>query len=186
MPLPAEMLWIDDVSIEQIDAEQLSVAMGYLPQDVSLLEGTIAENIARFQDLDSAEIISAAKMVGLHEVILRLPLGYDTRIDESGVSLSGGQRQLVGLARAVYKSPAILVLDEPNAHLDEAGETHLLNALLALKKQGKTIVVISHRTNILKVTDQLLVMKSGEIAHHGPTGAVIKQLHHDRSTLQAA
>ena len=186
MPLPAEMLWIDDVSIEQIDAEQLSVAMGYLPQDVSLLEGTIAENIARFQDMDSAEIISAAKMVGLHEVILRLPLGYDTRIDESGVSLSGGQRQLVGLARAVYKSPAILVLDEPNAHLDEAGETHLLNALLALKKQGKTIVVISHRTNILKVTDQLLVMKSGEIAHHGPTGAVIKQLHHDRSTLQAA
>lgn len=176
MPLEHGMLLVDNISIEQVDQQQLSAAIGYLPQDVSLLEGTIAENIARFQDLDSTEIISAAKMVGLHEVILRLPLGYDTRIDESGVALSGGQRQLVGLARALYKSPAILVLDEPNAHLDESGETHLLNTLQALKNQGKTIIVISHRTNILKITDQLMVMKNGGIAHHGATELVIKQL----------
>lgn len=180
------MLLVDDVSIEQLNPHLLSAAMGYLPQDVSLLEGTIAENIARFETLDSVEIIAAAKVVGLHDVILRLPLGYDTRIDESGVSLSGGQRQLIGLARAVYKSPSILVLDEPNAHLDESGETYLLNALLALKNQGKTIVVISHRTNILKVTDQLMVMKNGEISHHGATDLVIKQLHNERSIQQAA
>lgn len=186
MPVPHGTLLIDDVSIEQVNPQQLSAALGYLPQDVSLLEGTIAENIARFEALDSAEIIAAAKVVGLHEAILRLPLGYDTRVDESGVSLSGGQRQLIGLARAVYKSPSILVLDEPNAHLDEYGETHLLNALQAFKNQGKTVVVISHRTNILKVTDQLLVMKNGEVLHHGPTDIVIKQLNNEKSTQQAA
>lgn len=186
MPVPHGTLLIDDVSIEQVNPQQLSAALGYLPQDVSLLEGTIAENIARFEVLDSAEIIAAAKVVGLHEAILRLPLGYDTRVDESGVSLSGGQRQLIGLARAVYKSPSILVLDEPNAHLDEYGESHLLNALQAFKNQGKTVVVISHRTNILKVTDQLLVMKNGEVLHHGPTDIVIKQLNNEKSTQQAA
>ncbi|MES2579317.1 MAG: type I secretion system permease/ATPase [Pseudomonadota bacterium] len=186
MPVPHGTLLIDDISIEQVNAQQLSAALGYLPQDVSLLEGTIAENIARFETLDSAEIIAAAKAVGLHEAILRLPLGYDTKVDESGVSLSGGQRQLIGLARAVYKSPSILVLDEPNAHLDEYGETHLLNALQAFKNQGKTVVVISHRTNILKVTDQLLVMKNGEVLHHGPTDIVIKQLNNEKSTQQAA
>ena len=182
MPLQNGMLLIDGVSIEQINPQQLSAAMGYLPQDVSLLEGTIAENIARFEALDSAEIIAAAKAVGLHETILRLPLGYDTKVDDAGLSLSGGQRQLVGLARAVYKSPAILVLDEPNAHLDESGETHLLNALLTLKNQGKTMVVISHRTNILKVADQLMVMKNGEILHHGATNIVLKQLQQEKST----
>jgi ATP-binding cassette, subfamily C, bacterial exporter for protease/lipase len=186
MPVPHGTLLIDDVSIEQVNPQQLSTALGYLPQDVSLLEGTIAENIARFEALDSAEIIAAAKVVGLHEAILRLPLGYDTKVDESGMSLSGGQRQLIGLARAVYKSPSILVLDEPNAHLDEYGETHLLNALQTFKNQGKTVVVISHRTNILKVTDQLLVMKNGEILHHGPTDIVIKQLNNEKSTQQAA
>lgn len=186
MPVPHGTLLIDDVSIEQVNSQRLSATLGYLPQDVSLLEGTIAENIARFEALDSAEIIAAAKVVGLHEAILRLPLGYDTRVDESGVSLSGGQRQLIGLARAVYKSPSILVLDEPNAHLDEYGESHLLNALQAFKNQGKTVVVISHRTNILKVTDQLLVMKNGEVLHHGPTDIVIKQLNNEKSTQQAA
>lgn len=185
MPLQNGMLLIDGVSIEQINPQQLSAAMGYLPQDISLLEGTIAENIARFETLDSAEIIAAAKAVGLHETILRLPLGYDTKVDEAGLSLSGGQRQLVGLARAVYKSPAILVLDEPNAHLDESGETHLLNALLTLKNQGKTIVVISHRTNILKVTDQLMVMKNGEILHHGATNIVLKQLQQEKSVAKS-
>ena len=179
IPVAHDELLIDDISIEQIDQQQLADALGYLPQDVELIEGTIAENIARFGLLDSAEIIAAAKMAGMHDVILRLPMGYDTKVDDSGLSLSGGQRQLIGLARAVYKSPSILVLDEPNAHLDEYGEAQLLNALLAFKSQGKTVIVISHRTNILKVTDQLLVMKNGEILHHGSKDVVLMQLNHE-------
>lgn len=179
IPVAHNELLIDDVSIEQINQQQLADALGYLPQDVELIEGTIAENIARFGHLDSAEIIAAAKMAGMNDVILRLPMGYDTKVDDSGLSLSGGQRQLIGLARAVYKSPSILVLDEPNAHLDEYGEAQLLNALLAFKSLGKTIIVISHRTNILKVTDQLLVMKNGEILHHGSKDVVLMQLNHE-------
>lgn len=184
IPVDISELLIDDTSIEQIIQQQLADALGYLPQDVELIEGTIAENIARFGHLDSDEIIAAAKMAGMHDVILRLPMGYDTKVDDSGLSLSGGQRQLIGLARAVYKSPSILVLDEPNAHLDEYGEEQLLNALLAFKSMGKTVIVISHRTNILKVTDQLLVMKSGEILHHGPKELVLMQLNNENSKQQ--
>ena len=184
IPVAHDELLIDDISIEQIDQQQLADALGYLPQDVELIEGTIAENIARFGHLDSAEIIAAAKVAGMNDVILRLPMGYDTKVDDSGLSLSGGQRQLIGLARAVYKSPSILVLDEPNAHLDEYGEAQLLNALLAFKGQGKTVIVISHRTNILKVTDQLLVMKNGEILHHGSKDVVLMQLNHENSKQQ--
>ncbi len=184
IPVAHDALLIDDISIEQINQQQLTNALGYLPQDVELIEGTIAENIARFSHLDSAEIIVAAKMVGMHDVILRLPMGYDTKVEDSGLTLSGGQRQLIGLARAVYKSPSILVLDEPNAHLDEYGEEQLLNALLAFKNKGKTVIVISHRTNILKVTDQLLVIKSGEILHHGPKDLVLMQLNNENNKQQ--
>ncbi len=177
---------IDGVSIEKIHPQQFSEDIGYLPQDVELIEGTIAENIARFQALNSAEIIAAAKLVGMHEVILRLPLGYDTKIDDSGLSLSGGQRQLIGLARAMYLSPQILVLDEPNAHLDEVGESCLINALSAFKQMGKTIVVISHRTNILNISDQLLILKQGEIAHFGSTVQVLAAIKKAKSIPQAA
>ncbi|MDI1308943.1 MAG: type I secretion system permease/ATPase [Methylotenera sp.] len=176
IPVEHGALLVDGISIEKINQQQLVSSLGYLPQDIDLIEGSIAENIARFGTLDSLEIIAAAKTVGIHDMILRLPLGYDTKIDESGLSLSGGQSQLVGLARAIYKEPAILVLDEPNAHLDEHGDEHLLKALLALKNKGKTIIVISHRANILKVTDQLLVMRGGEIHHHGPTEIVLSKL----------
>jgi len=179
IPVTDGELLIDDISIEQMDQHQLANSLGYLPQDVGLLEGTIAENIARFSALDSDEIIVAAKMVGMHDVILRLPLGYDTKVDDSGLALSGGQRQLIGIARALYKSPSILVLDEPNANLDEQGEEQLLQVLLTFKNLGKAVIVISHRTNILKVTDQLLVMKNGEILHHGPKEMVLIKLSHD-------
>ena len=184
IPIKHGELLIDGVSIEQMNQQLLSENLGYLPQDIDLIEGTIAENIARFGSLDSLEIIAAAKTVGIHDTILRLPLGYDTKIDEAGLALSGGQSQLVGLARAIYKEPAIVVLDEPNAHLDEYGDEHLLKTLLALKSKGKTIVVISHRANILKVTDQLLVMKNGEILHHGQTAIVMQQLNDAKSKLQ--
>jgi ATP-binding cassette subfamily C exporter for protease/lipase len=157
-------------------------SVGYLPQQVSLLEGTIAENVARFGPLDSQHIIEACQRVGLHEAILRLPQGYDTRLDEQGLPLSGGQRQLLGLARAIYQGPALLVLDEPNASLDEFGEARLMQLLQTLKEKQTTIVVISHRSGVLKVTDDLLVLKRGEVVHHGPRDAGIVYLNQLNAT----
>ena len=169
-------LCIDDLQIQELDAAHLAAAIGYLPQHVALIEGTIAENIARFGILDTEKIITASMAVGMHEMILRMPQGYDTRIDEFGLPLSGGQRQLVGLARAIYQEPNIIVLDEPNANLDEFGEAHLLNILQALKSKNKTIVVISHRSGLLKITDDLLILKNGQIAQYGPRDAGVAYL----------
>lgn len=169
-------LCIDDVQIQELDAAHLAAAIGYLPQHVALIEGTIAENIVRFGTLDTEKIIAASMAVGMHEMILRMPQGYDTHIDEFGSPLSGGQRQLVGLARAIYQEPNIIVLDEPNANLDEFGEAHLLNILQALKSKNKTIVVISHRSGLLKITDDLLILKNGQIAQYGPRDAGVAYL----------
>lgn len=171
-------------------ADNIRAAMtsvGYLPQQVSLLEGTIAENVARFGELDSQHIIEACQRVGLHEAILRLPHGYDTRLDEQGLPLSGGQRQLLGLARAIYREPALLVLDEPNASLDEFGEAKLMQLLQGLKEKQTTIVVVSHRSGVLKITDDLLVLKRGEVIHHGPRDAGIVYLNQlNASAVSAA
>ncbi|QDC45286.1 ATP-binding cassette domain-containing protein [Methylophilus medardicus] len=177
---------INQSSITADNARTLMNSVGYLPQQVSLLEGTIAENVARFGQLESQHILQACQRVGLHEAILRLPQGYDTRLDEQGLPLSGGQRQLLGLARAIYKEPALLVLDEPNASLDEFGEARLLELLQALKTLNTTIVVISHRSGVLKITDDLLVLKRGEVVHHGPRDAGIvylNQLHAAASSV---
>ena len=168
--------------IDANNVRALLSSVGYLPQQVSLLEGTIAENVARFGALESQHIILACQRVGLHEAILRLPQGYDTRLDEQGLPLSGGQRQLLGLARAIYKEPALLVLDEPNASLDEFGEARLMQLLQSLKEMQTTIVVISHRSGVLKVTDDLLVLKRGEVIHHGPRDAGIVYLNQLNST----
>lgn len=154
----------------------LLTRVGYLPQSVSLLEGTIAENVARFGVLESEHIIAACQAVGMHEAILRLPQGYDTPLNVQGLPLSGGQRQLIGLARAIYKDPVLIVLDEPNASLDEYGEASLIQALLSLKAKQATIILISHRSNLLKVTDDLLILKRGEVAHCGPRDAGIAYL----------
>jgi len=177
---------INQSTITAGNARALMTSVGYLPQQVSLLEGTIAENVARFGELESQHILQACQRVGLHEAILRLPQGYDTRLDEQGLPLSGGQRQLLGLARAIYKEPALLVLDEPNASLDEFGEARLMQLLQALKTLNTTIVVISHRSGILKITDDLLVLKRGEVLHHGPRDAGIvylNQLHAATSSV---
>ncbi len=177
---------INQSTITADNARALMTSVGYLPQQVSLLEGTIAENVARFGELESQHILQACQRVGLHEAILRLPQGYDTRLDEQGLPLSGGQRQLLGLARAIYKEPALLVLDEPNASLDEFGEARLMQLLQALKTLNTTIVVISHRSGVLKITDDLLVLKRGEVLHHGPRDAGIvylNQLHAAASSM---
>lgn len=160
--------------------------IGYLPQQVSLLEGTIAENVARFGALDAAEIIRACQRTGLHEAILRLPQGYDTRLDEHGLPLSGGQRQLLGLARAIYRDPMLLVLDEPNASLDEFGEAHLMQILQACKAMQCTVVVVSHRSGLLKITDDLLILKRGEAVHMGPRDAGIAYLNQYHAASNAA
>ncbi|HSH87786.1 MAG TPA: type I secretion system permease/ATPase [Methylophilus sp.] len=167
---------INQSAIQANNARTLLTSVGYLPQQVSLLEGTIAENVARFGELESQYILQACQRVGLHEAILRLPQGYDTRLDEQGLPLSGGQRQLLGLARAIYKEPPLLVLDEPNASLDEFGEARLMELLQALKVLGTTIVVVTHRSGVLKVTDDLLILKRGEVVHHGPRDAGIAYL----------
>ncbi|PKO25958.1 MAG: type I secretion system permease/ATPase [Betaproteobacteria bacterium HGW-Betaproteobacteria-8] len=169
-------LLIDGHEVGKIPSGLLANSIGYLPQDIDLIEGTIVENIARFNQPETLDVIEAARIAGIHETILRLPLGYDTRVDNSAANLSGGQRQLIGLARAFYRKPAILVLDEPNSHLDEHGEASLLSAITAMKSQGKAIVIISHRHNILKIADRLLIMKNGEIAHYGSRDEVAAEL----------
>ncbi len=176
-------LLVDGHAVEQIPSNLLAKSIGYLPQDIELIEGTIVENIARFNQPETLDVIEAARAAGIHEAILRLPSGYDTKINDSGSDLSGGQRQLIGLARAFYQKPSILVLDEPNSHLDEHGETSLLGAITSLRNQGKTIVIVSHRNSILKIADTLLIMKNGEIAHYGSRDEVAAELNQAREIL---
>jgi ATP-binding cassette subfamily C exporter for protease/lipase len=158
------------------DRQELGPHIGYLPQDIELIDGTIAENICRFQALDSAKIIEAAQCTGLHEMILRMPKGYDTPVGQAGGFLSGGQRQRIGLARAVYGSPALIVLDEPNANLDDAGEAALVQTIINLKNAGKIIYLITHRSAAMTASDQLVVMDDGRIKISGMRDAVVQAL----------
>src|SRR6202008_4577299 len=123
--------------------------IGYLPQDIELFAGTVRDNIARLGDANPTAVIEAAKLVGLHELIMRLPRGYNSEIGEAGLRLSGGQRQRIGLARAVFGKPRLVVPDEPNASLDSDGEAALLDTIAHLKAQGTTVVIIAHRSNVL-------------------------------------
>ena len=157
---------IDGSDILHWNAEELGPYLGYLPQEVELFAGTIAENIARFGDIDPRKVIAAATLAGAHEMIQTLSGGYDTRVGEGGRSLSGGQRQRVALARALYGDPRVLVLDEPNASLDQDGEKALQNAIVSAKKLGITVVVISHRTALLSVVDKVAVMADGLLTRY--------------------
>ena len=167
---------LDDFPISSWDRIELGPHLGYLPQDIELFEGTLAENIARFGKIDSEQVIEAAKCTGLHDKILRLPKGYDTPIGDAGGLLSGGQRQRIGLARAIYGSPALIVLDEPNANLDEAGEAALVKTVQSMKAKGKTVVLITHRPGILAVADRLLLLHDGRVQAEGPRDAVLVAL----------
>jgi ATP-binding cassette subfamily C protein len=146
--------------------------VGYLPQNVSLLDGTIRENIARMRDADSRQVVEAARMAGVHEMIGRLPLGYDTRIGDGSFSLSGGQRQRIGLARALYGKPRFIVLDEPNSNLDADGERALAKAIEAMRADGAIIVLIAHRPSIMQTADKLMVLQDGKITQFGPRGSI--------------
>lgn len=167
---------LDGADIRQWPREKLGQYVGYLPQDIELFEGTVAENIARFQEVDASLIIAAAQLAHVHDMILRLPKGYDTLVGEGGAMLSGGQRQRLALARAVFGQPRFVVLDEPNSNLDDQGDRALAQTLLDLKKQGATVIVISHRTSILTVVDKMLLLQEGTQVSFGSREQVMKQL----------
>jgi ATP-binding cassette subfamily C exporter for protease/lipase len=167
---------LDGVDVHAWDKAELGPHLGYLPQGVELLEGTLAENIARFGDLDMPRIEQAAALVGLHGLISALPKGYETPVGRDGGMLSGGQRQRVALARALYGDPVFVVLDEPNSSLDEAGDAALTHAIVTMKSRGTTFVINTHRTSLLSVSDQVLVLKDGTQQLFGPTAEVLQKL----------
>lgn len=167
---------LDGAELSQWDEEALGARIGYLPQDVSLFAGTVAANISRLaQTPDEAAIVQAAQRAGAHEMILKLPHGYDTEIGESGAQLSGGQRQRIGLARALYGDPPLLVLDEPNAHLDAEGEQSLVTAIREAKARGKALLVMAHRPSAIAACERLLVLREGAPQDYGPTEEVLKR-----------
>ena len=174
---------LDGVDVFAWDKSELGPHIGYLPQDVELFDGTVAENIARFGELEPAKVEAAARAVGLHEVIMALPEGYDSPVGREGAILSGGQRQRVGLARALYGDPVFVVLDEPNSSLDEAGEAALAAAIVQMKARGTTFVVMTHRTSILPVVDKMLVLRDGQVQAFGPRDEVLAALN---KAIQAA
>ena len=167
---------LDGADVFTWDKSELGPYLGYLPQGVELLEGSLAENIARFGEVDMAQVEAAARLVGLHELIMSMPQGYNSPIGRDGAMLSGGQRQRVGLARALYGKPVFVVLDEPNSSLDEAGDLALANAIAALKQLGTTFVVMTHRTSVLGVADKMLIMRDGAQQAFGPRDEVLAAL----------
>lgn len=165
---------LDGADISHWDPARLGPYLGYLPQDIEIFRGTVAENIARFSQLDSEKIITAAKAANVHELILQMPNGYETEIGGSAsYRLSGGQQQRIALARALYGEPSLVVLDEPNSNLDQAGEQALVEALQGLRQRGATAVLITHRTNILQIATHVLVLSAGRVAAFGPPDKVL-------------
>ncbi len=167
---------LDGVDVHTWDKLELGPHIGYLPQDVELFDGSLAENISRFGELDMTKVHEAAKAVGLHEFIQSLPHGYETQLGADGARLSGGQRQRVGLARAIYGDPILVVLDEPNSSLDDLGDAALALAILALKAKGTTFVVNTHRVSVLSVADKMLVLRDGTTHDFGPRDQVLAAL----------
>lgn len=167
---------LDGVDVFTWDKLELGPHIGYLPQGVELFDGSMAENIARFGELDQAKVEAAARAIGLHDFILSLPQGYDSPVGREGTMLSGGQRQRVGLARAFYGNPAFIVLDEPNSSLDEQGDADLASAITQLKAKGCTFIVMTHRTSVLSVADKMLVLREGQLQMFGPRDEVLKAL----------
>ena len=168
---------LDGSELTHFDPAQLGRRVGYLPQSVGLFDGTVAENIARFRaDADSGTVLEAARLAGVHDLITGLPDGYDTRIGSRGAALSAGQRQRIGLARALYGDPFLLVLDEPNANLDFAGDNALTTALTAAKARGAVVIVIAHRPSAIAVCDKLIYLVNGRQSAFGAKEEVLRQV----------
>ncbi len=176
---------LDGADVFEWESEKLGPHIGYLPQDVELFPGTVSANIARLAEPDSEKVIAAARMAGVHELILGLPKGYDTDIGEAGRNLSGGQRQRIGLARALYDDPKLVILDEPNSNLDDVGEAALLRALLQLKQRKATIIVVTHKPAILSSVDKILMLSDGQMAMFGSREEVLARLTQRQQPQQA-
>ena len=165
---------LDGARLDQYPEAQIGEAIGYVPQDVEIFAGTVADNISRFQDdANPADIVRAAQRANIHDMILKLPNGYQTELGEGGVMLSAGQRQRIALARALYLDPVLLVLDEPNSNLDGPGETALVETLMNARKSGVTIIIVSHRPATLQVTDKILCLQEGRQAAFGPRDQIL-------------
>jgi PrtD family type I secretion system ABC transporter len=174
---PAGAVRLDGASLNQWSAEKLGKHIGYMPQDVELFDGSIAENIARFDpDATSEGVVAAAKAAGSHELIVRLQNGYQTRIGEAGRSLSGGERQRIALARALYGEPFLVILDEPNASLDSAGDAALTEAILTVRRRGGIAIVIAHRPSALAAVNKVLVLANGQTRAFGPKDEVLRNI----------
>jgi PrtD family type I secretion system ABC transporter len=174
-PLLRGNVRLDDADLDQFRADTLGSSIGYLPQDVSLLDGTIAENVSRFdREPDARKIVAAAQAAGVHELIVRLPDGYQTELGPSGMALSAGQRQRIGLARALYGDPFLVVLDEPNSNLDNEGEAALSEALVKIKERGGIVIVIAHRPRALFAVDTVGVVQAGKLVALGPKEEILK------------
>ncbi|OYY17679.1 MAG: type I secretion system permease/ATPase [Burkholderiales bacterium 35-55-47] len=184
-PANAGKVRLDGADVFTWNKTELGPHMGYLPQTVELFDGTVAENVARFGDVDRAEVARVIHQVGLDDTVAALPFGLDTRIGEDGAMLSGGQRQRVALARAIYGAPKLLVLDEPNSSLDEAGELALMDTLRQLKAQGATVVLITHRTSVLPAADKVLMLREGTVAAFGPRDEVLAALRNAQTRQNA-
>jgi len=168
---------LDSAEVYNWNRENFGQHIGYLPQGIELFSGTIKENIARMKDtFDPDKVIEAAKMAGAHDMILKLPNGYDSDIGIAGSNLSGGQKQRVGLARAFYGDPKLVILDEPNANLDEEGENALSKSLIEAKNKGITVIVISHRPSVLSVVDRILILHGGEVTSYGTRDEVLRKI----------
>ena len=184
-PLTAGKSRLDKADIYQWDKELLGKYIGYLPQDIELFEGTISQNISRFNEVDSKKVLEAAKKAGAHEMILRLPNGYDTVIGAGGATLSGGQRQRIGFTRAIYDNPVLVVLDEPNSNLDDQGEAALVQAIKNLKQNNTTVIIITHRPSILQVTNKVAILKNGLLEVYGDTNDILSKVNAAAKEAQA-
>jgi ABC-type protease/lipase transport system fused ATPase/permease subunit len=175
-PAHAGTVRFDGFEVNHWNPNDLGPHIGYLPQDVELFAGTVAQNIARFREAEHGDVISAAELAGVHEMVQHMPNGYDTQIGEAGHALSGGQRQRVGLARALFGKPAIVVLDEPNANLDSTGESALVAAIRYLKQAGSTVIFVTHKTNMLTLADKVLLMEQGAVRLYGERDEVLAKI----------
>lgn len=185
-PALAGKVRLDGADVHAWNKDELGPHIGYLPQGVELFEGTVAENIARFGEIDNGKVHNAARLVGMHHFIESLPQGYETQVGRDGAVLSGGQRQRIALARAVYGDPALIVLDEPNSSLDEAGDAALAQALRALKARHATVIVVTHRTSVLGLTDKILLLREGQQQAFGPRDEVMAALQKAQQQAQTS